>query len=75
MKPFRAFLDLISGLIFVLIPVAYIPLVMIFSILALKDQIMSYFDDDVDERKYYGNSDFDKEYFAEQFRANHAKRA
>ena len=58
-QPYRAFLDLVSGLIFVLVPIAYIPLVMIYSILALGDKIMSYFENDFDERKYYGNSDFD----------------
>merc|ERR550525_550393 len=63
--PFRALLDLISGLMFVLLPIAYVPLVVIFSFLALKDKIISYFDDDVDKRTLYMNSEFDKAYFAE----------
>ena len=66
--PYFAFLDLVSSITFLLIPIAYIPLIFLFGILAFYDRIMQCFDNEIDDRTYYENTDFDKEYFPEQFR-------
>ena len=65
--PYAALLDCISALLFVLLPIAWIPLLMVLSILAIIDAIKFCFDDQ-HQNKRYKPKDFDREYFPNQFR-------
>ena len=69
--PYMALLDYISAIIFVIFPVVWIPLIVLFLILAGIDYIRyKFMDDSNDDIKNYKYTDFDKEYFANQFHAN-----
>ena len=53
---------------FVIIPIAWFPLIILFSILAFIDWVFSSFDDDEDdEKRKYGGRDFDKEVLSYNF--------
>lgn len=59
-----ALLDLVSAIMFVIFPVAWIPLIILFFILAVIDYIFGSFEQDSnDENQYYKYTDFDKEVF------------
>eukprot|EP01084_Bolivina_argentea_P276442 471691_1 len=67
--PYIALLDIVSAISFVIFPVAWIPLIAIFSIFALKDAFFGGdiidFDDDDDD--HYSQADFDSEYFPQRY--------
>merc|ERR1712130_851706 len=65
--PYVALLDYISAIIFVIFPIAWIPLILLFSILAAKDWISRKCKDNKDETENYKYTDFDKEYVPDQF--------
>ena len=66
--PYIALLDYTSAILFVIFPVVRIPLILLFGLLALIDYIFYKFDEDSsDDTKNYRHTDFDKEYFANQF--------
>eukprot|EP01084_Bolivina_argentea_P155700 271335_1 len=62
--PFAALLDFLSAFIFVFFPVAWFPLVLIFSLFTLKDKLFKWFQDA--EEVKYTNQNFDAEYFPKQ---------
>eukprot|EP01084_Bolivina_argentea_P005108 9653_1 len=66
---YAALLDYISALMFVIIPVAYIPMLLLFGCLSLVYYCLDKLDDSKDKKKSYKHTDFDKEYFANQFHA------
>mmetsp|Transcript_24909 Transcript_24909/g.39565 ORF Transcript_24909/g.39565 Transcript_24909/m.39565 type:complete len:121 (-) Transcript_24909:149-511(-) len=66
--PYIALLDYISAITFVVIPVAWLPLVVIFSVLTVKDNIAKCFRSDGDHEREYKHTDFDKEFVPNQFR-------
>ena len=59
--PYEALIDLISALLFIVIPVAWIPLVLIFTCLAAKDFLFATFKDNDHRNENYKHADFDKE--------------
>ena len=68
--PYMALLDLMSAIIFVIIPIIWIPLILLFCILAGWDYCVGRANGDGrdDEMKNYSDKEFDKEYFAAQFK-------
>ena len=64
--PYAALLDCVSALLFVLLPIAWIPLLIILSLLAALDGIKICFDDE-HTKKRFKPKDFDREYFPNQF--------
>eukprot|EP01084_Bolivina_argentea_P247463 414012_1 len=66
--PYIALLDIVSAITFVLIPIAWIPLILIFSIFALKDAFFGNTDNNSDDDdESFAKEDFDSEYFPERY--------
>ena len=72
--PFIALLDLLSAICFVIIPIAWIPLIIVFALIALKDLLFDLIIGSNNDDDEYRCRDFDREYFPHQFdRAEHCK--
>ena len=60
--PYEALLDLISAVTFVVIPIIWIPLILLFAILAVFEYFAQSVKKKNDETEYYSHSQFDKEF-------------
>lgn len=54
-------LDYISAIMFVAVPIAWIPLIILFSVLALNEQLSELFNSDYDEDRQQSHTDYDRE--------------
>jgi len=59
---YQSMLDYISAIMFVVIPVAWIPLIVLFAFLALKDWLLAVMNTDRDSGRQQSAADFDREY-------------
>lgn len=60
-RPYAALLDFLSAMTFVIIPVAWFPLIILFGILAFIHWISDLFKDDQYAKAGYEGKDYDKE--------------
>ena len=65
-SPAIALLDMLSAVTFVMVPIAYIPLVIALAILSIYDEFSEWIGDETPKQPFT-NSDFDREYFPAQF--------
>eukprot|EP01084_Bolivina_argentea_P081002 146701_1 len=68
--PYIALLDIISALTFVFIPITWIPLILLFSIFAIKDYVFGLGDhavDNINTETNFSDVNFDAEYFPERY--------
>ena len=59
--PYMALIDLISAVTFVIIPIAWITLILLFSILSFKDYIFAPLTKQSEQHQNYAYNDFDRE--------------